>query len=157
MKRHVALQRLNSCSLNLCHLQIAPDKSKISCSNTTLLRFYVLQCAETGHASIQPHDPTGTSHGAPRIRQQPSVSPCDAWCDGPVSQETCPSADSAGAATEPQPAVSSLPPLSCCSPAIYFLFRSFSLSFFEYILTFSCLSLCADLCSFKFYLFGLPK
>lgn len=62
--------------------------------------------AETGHASIQPYDPAGTSHGPPRIWQQPSVSSCDAWRDGPVSQEARPPTDSAGAAAEPQPAVS---------------------------------------------------
>lgn len=63
--------------------------------------------AETGHASIQPHDPTGTSNGAPRIRQQPCVSSWDAWSYGPIPEEAGPPTDSAGsAATEPQPAVS---------------------------------------------------
>lgn len=45
----------------------------------------LLLCAETRHASIQPYDTTGTSNGPPGIRQQPRVSPGDAWGDGPVS------------------------------------------------------------------------
>lgn len=76
--------------------------------------FSYILCAETGHASIQPYDPTGTSHGPPRIRKQPSVSPCDAWRDGPVSQKACPPTDSAGAAAESQPAVSNLPDAAVC-------------------------------------------
>jgi len=64
--------------------------------------------AETRHAPIQPYDPAGTSHGPPRIRQQPCVSPWDAWRDGSVSKEAGPPTDSAGsAAAESQPAVSS--------------------------------------------------
>uniref|UniRef100_A0A8C9Y0M0 SWI/SNF related BAF chromatin remodeling complex subunit D1 n=1 Tax=Sander lucioperca TaxID=283035 RepID=A0A8C9Y0M0_SANLU len=53
--------------------------------------------------------PQGPAMGPPRIRQQPSVSPCDAWRDGPVSQEARPPTDPAGSAAEPQPAVSRPP------------------------------------------------
>lgn len=50
-------------------------------TNNSCLLFF----AETRHASIQPYDTTGTSHGPPGIRQQPRVSPGDARGDGPVS------------------------------------------------------------------------
>ena len=66
--------------------------------------------AETGHAPIQSHDPTGAGHGAPRIRQQPRVSPRDARRDGPLPQEARAPTDPAGSAAEPQPAVSAPPP-----------------------------------------------
>lgn len=67
-------------------------------------------CAETRHASIKPHDTSGSRHGPPRVRQQPRVSPRHAGGDGPLPQEAGAPTDPAGPAAESQPAVSNPPP-----------------------------------------------